>query len=44
VGTCSAGTASLPGLTNVTNHQAPIIAKGRIFIAGNSRLYAFTTD
>jgi len=32
------------GLTDMTKYQAPIIAKGRIFVAGNSRLYAFTTN
>jgi len=32
------------GITDMTNYQAPIIAKGRIFVAGNSRLYAFTTN
>ena len=41
-GVAPAGRHGYPaGLTDMTRHQAPIIAKGRIFVAGNSRLYAF---
>jgi hypothetical protein len=31
-------------MTSVRKFQTPIVAKGRIFVAGDSALFAFTTQ
>lgn len=38
------GGGASEAMTGITRFQSPIVAKGRIFVAGNSQVYAFTVD
>jgi hypothetical protein len=38
------GSKTSDAIPDITRHQTPIVWKGRIYVAGNSRLYAFTAN